>query len=203
MVGVITEEEARPLILQYEWLGTMGVPQRCVGLRDRDGELIGVSVFGHPGSPEAANLCGPDIPTLCLTRGACVHWAHPHAASYLISRAVKLAGVEVVYAYSDPAAGEIGTVYQACNWLYLGQGVGRGRNSGTARYETLVDPNGREFSARSLRHLGLRMADAEALGWRRKMTPPKHKYVSLVGDRRRRKMLRKRLRFPVLPYPRR
>ena len=24
---------------------------------------------------------------VCLTRGACVHWAHPHAASFLISRA--------------------------------------------------------------------------------------------------------------------
>ena len=27
--------------------------------------------------------------------------------------------------YSDPRDGEIGTVYQACNWIYLGEGVGR------------------------------------------------------------------------------
>jgi hypothetical protein len=51
-----------------------------------------------------------------------VHWAHPHAASRLIAHAVKFAaadfGWRVFLAYADMAAGEVGTVYQACNWLY-------------------------------------------------------------------------------------
>jgi hypothetical protein len=50
---------------------------------------------------------------------------------FLIARACKLAaeqfGWRIFYAYSDPMAGEIGTVYQAANWLHLG--VGRGKAS--------------------------------------------------------------------------
>lgn len=47
-----------------------------------------------------------------LARGACVHWAHPHAASHLIAKACKPAhqqfGWSVFFAYADPMAGEIG-----------------------------------------------------------------------------------------------
>jgi hypothetical protein len=202
-VEYIPEAEARTIIVRYEWLGTVGVPSICTGLRDPQGELIGVALFGHPGSPEAGNLCGPDVPTLCLMRGACVHWAHPHAASFLVSRAVKLSGAEVVYAYADPEAGEIGTIYQACNWLYLGQGVGRGRNSGTARYEQVRDPSGAVYAARALRHRGLTIREAKAMGWTPIKTVPKHKYCTLVGDKRRRRQVHALLRFPALPYPKR
>ena len=200
-VEVIEEREARPIILRYEWLGTVGVPSVCTGLREPQGELIGVALFGHPGSPEAGDICGPDVPTLCLTRGACVHWAHPHAASYLISRAVKLSGAEVVYAYADPAAGELGTVYQACGWLYLGQNVGR-KGSGV-RYEQIRDPTGAVYSVRVLRHRGLTITEAKALGWQPIKVLPKHKYVTFVGDKRRRRQLRSLLRFEPLPYPKR
>jgi len=56
-----------------------------------------------------------------------VHWAPRNAASFLISRAVKLVrcllGIERFFAYADPEAGEYGGVYQACGWHYLGQGL--------------------------------------------------------------------------------
>jgi hypothetical protein len=60
---------------------------------------------------------------LQLQRGACVHWAHHHAASRLIAYSLaeeEKRGTRIVVAFSDPAAGEIGTVYQATNWLYCG-----------------------------------------------------------------------------------
>lgn len=206
-VELISEAEARPIIRAYEWLGTLGLPEVCAGLRDPTGELVGVALFGHTGSPEARNICGPEVDALCLTRGACTHWAHPHAASYLIPRACRLAtevtGTRVFYAYADPQAGEIGTVYQACNWLYIGQGIGRRSNSGTARYEKIADPSGRLYSARSLRHLGLTLREAKELGWRPVKVLPKHKYVHFVGNRSEVKTLRAALRFPVLPYPKR
>jgi len=62
--------------------------------------------------------------TWVLSRGACVHWAHEHSASKLIGLSLKMlkksTDAHIVLAYSDSEAGEIGTVYQASNWLHLG-----------------------------------------------------------------------------------
>jgi hypothetical protein len=120
----ISFDEAKAIILRHERLGTMPTGTRaCYGLKTPDGELAGVVVFGPPPSPESCDLCGPEHRdlTVCLSRGACVHWAHPHAASSLIARACKLAtkecGWRIFSAYCDPTAGEIGVVYQAANWL--------------------------------------------------------------------------------------
>jgi len=145
IVVEISYEKAKELILKYEWLKNMGSTERSVGLI-LDGELAGVCCFGKTaGTDTARSVAGEEwaqhVVTLC--RGACVHWSHPHSASYLISRACKLmansgrttrsgkvfppAYIFVAYADGD-APGEIGTVYQACNWLYCG------KTSGTTMY---------------------------------------------------------------------
>src|ERR1700751_2897800 len=92
IVVEISYEKAKTIILQYEWLRTMGSSERCVGLI-LDGELAGVCCFGKTGGTEKAkSVCGEEwaqhVVPLC--RGACCHWCHPHSASYLISRACKL-----------------------------------------------------------------------------------------------------------------
>jgi len=207
-VRAIPIKDARPIIQRYEWLGTIGRAVAAYGLHTTDGELIGVALFGRPGSPEAGDLCGPDYRdrAICLERGACVHWAHPHAASFLISRACKLAaadhGWRIFYAYADPSAGELGTVYQACNWLYLGQNVGR--RAGSGMRNIVIDPNGREYSTRGLRHRGWKIEDIKHWpGWRIEKRPAKRKYCQLIGSRSELKKLRAALRYPPLPYPKR
>jgi len=148
IVVEISYEKAKELILKYEWLGNMGSTERSFGLI-LDGELAGVVCFGKTaGTDTARSVCkewARYVVTLC--RGACAHWAHPHSASYLISRACKLmansrrisksgkefppAYIFVAYADGD-APGEIGTVYQACNWLYCG------KTSGTTLYRDVT-----------------------------------------------------------------
>lgn len=144
IVVEISYEKAKPIILQYEWLKTMGSTERAIGLI-LDGELAGVVCFGKTGGTETAkSVCGEEwaqhVVTLC--RGACCHWSHPHSASYLISRACKLMAnsgrttksgkvfppAYIFVAYSDTDAGEIGTVYQSLNWAYTG------KTSGTTMY---------------------------------------------------------------------
>ena len=139
---------ARRIILNYEWLGTMpAAPLAYYGLVGPHQEELGVVSFGHGSGTLAKTLCGPDWVdrSIVLERGACVHFAHEHAASFLISRACKLVaedfGMRVITAYSDPEAGEIGTVYQACNWLYLGAGNGR-RPKDRFRWEGRVSRRG-------------------------------------------------------------
>ena len=87
----ISYEKAKELILKYEWLKNLGRTERSYGLI-LDGELAGVVCFGKTaGTDTAKSVCGEGwaqyVVTLC--RGACVHWTHPHSASYLISAACR------------------------------------------------------------------------------------------------------------------
>ena len=141
MVERVPFAEAKALIVRHEWLRSMPTGTlACYGLKTDLGDFVGVVAFARGPAPESHDLCGPEHRHLavCLARGACVHWAHPHAASFLISRACKLAhrnhGWKIFFAYADPRAGEIGAVYQACNWLYLGVGVGRRPCAGRWRF---------------------------------------------------------------------
>lgn len=126
-VREISFAEARKVILKFEWLGNMGTTERAFGLFLR-GELAGVTCFGKTaGTHTFASVAGKKwekyVTILC--RGACVHWAHEHAGSFLITRACQLMtkeGIHIFVAYSDTDAGEIGTIYQSLNWLYCGQG---------------------------------------------------------------------------------
>ena len=95
-VGSIPNADAKWLILRYEWLGTMPRRAYSYGLKSASGALLGVAVFGFTISPESRDVCGKDNRHLaiCLERGACVPDAPANAASFLISRAVKLAAAD-------------------------------------------------------------------------------------------------------------
>ena len=135
-VREITYDEAKAFILKYEWLGNMGTTVRAFGLFFGN-ELAAVECFGHPGSEDIKNICGVEHAdkVYWLARGACAHWAPPRSASsYLINRACEIMGAPwktrdgkdmpakfVFLATADSDAGEIGTVYQASNWVYVGK----------------------------------------------------------------------------------
>jgi hypothetical protein len=208
---------AAEIILKYEWLGTMGRATACYGLvSDRSTypndpnvegrELLGVACFGRGPGLYGGDVCGDTYRDLavCLERGACVHWAPKNAASFLIRNAVRQAahdhGWRIFYAYADPAAGEIGTVYQAANWHYLGQGPGRTSRKRKSRF---VRPDGTTVSSRMLHHYGLTRAQAAERGWRAIEVPTKHKYVWFEGPPALRRRLKNICRFPFLAYPKR
>ncbi len=134
-VREIDRETAKAFILKYEWLQKMGTSCRYFGLFFGE-ELAAVECFGHPGSTEILNLCGEEHADkiFWLARGANAHWAPPRsAASYLINAACKEFGKPwklngkdmppkfVFVATADTDAGEVGTVYQASNWVYIGK----------------------------------------------------------------------------------
>jgi hypothetical protein len=82
-----------------------------------------------------------------ISRGACISWSPKNLASSLIMFAinwmVRNTHYRVFTAYSDPEAKELGTIYQACNFYYLGQ------NSGTTKQYKIE--NGRWVSDRHFR----------------------------------------------------
>ena len=120
----IDYQEAKKIILEYEWLGTMGTTQMHYGIFF-NGVLAGAICFGYFQAMQGyASYVGDKYAKkgIQLSRGACVWWAHKHSASKLIAfglNEMKKKGYKFCIAFSDPDAGEIGTVYQATNWIYL------------------------------------------------------------------------------------
>tara|TARA_R110002020_G_scaffold153389_2_gene332781 strand:- start:7 stop:885 length:879 start_codon:yes stop_codon:yes gene_type:complete len=118
----ITRQQALPIILKYEWLGTLPVNySKFCGLYFGN-TIAGVTCFVEVKFGGKFTLY--NYPAICLGRGACVHWCPEWGGSYLIQGSLKLLfkNYEPTYivAFTDWKAGEIGTLYQACNWSYLG-----------------------------------------------------------------------------------
>ena len=120
-------------------------------------------------------------------------------------------GMVVFLAYSDSEAGEIGTIYQACNWLYLGNSNGRGKSG--SRQEGRRKGTDEWINSRRLRNLARNdgyedtsywWADARASGlWEFRRVTDRARYVTFAGGAKDVKAARAALRYQPLPYPKR
>lgn len=210
VVRPVTYAAAKQIILKYEWLGTMASTSyhygiffglhcagaTCVGRTATSGHNAH-KPYGLRGSHEFATLA----------RGACVHWAPEGTNSKLVAWTIKLlrkTAIRVVIAYADTDAGEIGTIYQACGWTYIG------RSTGGVQY---IGPNGRIYDVKvvydTLRTHGQRdrISWSEQRdhmlrnGWREQKVNPKHRYVIAVNPKD--DAVRKRIDSMAKPYPKR
>lgn len=188
----VSFQQAKSIILQYEYLGTMPSGFRCAYGIFWQGYCGGVVVCGSPNPMQIANsVFGGkwQDQVMQIHRGACVWWAHQHSASRLIGYTMRELSKEnkwrIAIAFADPNAGEIGTVYQATNWLYCGW---------TAKRPDYVDAAGK-------RKVG--NFQVKGAGLTRIERPRKRRYVALLGNRRLVKESRRDLKWPVLPYEKR
>jgi hypothetical protein len=121
-------QEIKAFVTRHEWLGKM--PRRPTHrfVATYQGRLAGVIVLATPNS--FSSLLGHEYRHLekLISRGACISWSPRNLGSALVMFAlrwmVKNSEFRIFTAYSDPEAGELGTIYQACNFTYLGQTYG-------------------------------------------------------------------------------
>lgn len=216
VVEQINSKDAASIILKYEWLGTMPpFAWRCFGLRHKD-SLLAASVF--------VALKNGNVPytlfhhrSVALVRGASVHWAPTNAASKLTQGALRLIEVsspemDFAVAFVDSEAGEIGTIYQACGWHFLGWTTAR-------RWEA---PNGTTFNPSHHRNLAWNrhgrgagrkvtpqdvkamQAQLIAAGWRIVVAGKRGRYAAVLkSNRRDARPLVKLLEKHSKPYPKR
>lgn len=153
-------------IERHEWLGKMPKRPTHRFIATYKGRLAGVIVMATPNS--FSNLLGEEDRNLekLISRGACISWSPKNLGSALIMYAVrwmvKHTGFRVFTAYSDIEARELGTIYQACNFHYLGQNSG-----GRFEYFDPDFPNSGWFSDRQFRQLSQikRYARDLGIGW--------------------------------------
>jgi hypothetical protein len=185
-VEEISYQQAASIILPYEWWGTMSRTRLHYGLWSPDGELIGAECLGGVYSGRALV---PGAIEMILQRGACVYWKPPGAPSFLIKRALLLAyrdhKVEIVRAYADRRADEIGQIYQYLGWHYIG--LGRGHGDERVEWHMKDRPADQWVTSRNLGHQGYvgkgAWARARTEGWESRKAPAKHEFMRLTGPR--------------------
>ena len=114
-----------PFILEYEYLGTMPGWSEFAFAQYFKNLVGGVLLFGHTtGSDKAFTKMFKNEKVLQLQRGVNFWWTPKNSASYFISKACRWlkdnTDYNIITATCDEEAGEVGTIYQALNWSYIG-----------------------------------------------------------------------------------
>ena len=212
IVKEVDYSAAKEIIEEYEWLKCMSaIVKHCYGIFFGDA-CAGVVVFSQEYSENLGHWDKYDYTgkMILLSRGACVYWAHPHSASKLISTAIKLLPekYKVVTATVDELAGEIGTIYQACNFYYIGsmrENNPNVKNPNGGRFGVLI--NDKLYGARSMRQKIGSQRKADVLErWPDAVfvkQMPKRRYFYFRGTKKERAYYLSKIQKFVKPYPKR
>ena len=135
-------------------------------------------------------------------------WCHPNAptntASFVISKTMRMLPTEVrlIVTFADTGQQHQGTIYQALNFIYLGQsatGIRYVDNTGievTARLANVYKMRNHErFGHMTLKQI------REELGWQPVISHSKHRYAIGVGKQRH--QINQQLSLLSQPYPKR
>lgn len=199
---LINFKTAETIILDYEWIGTMPLPRSCrymFGIYF-EGVLGGALVYVEPSTRQF--LVDYPRKVVQLNRGATAHWTPRNTASRMIGQSVRhlrREGVIAIIAYCTPEAGEIGEIYQACNFMYTGM---------TAPSTSYYLDN-HWVSARTLADK-IKWARTRSEAWQVKFaTLPsrqlggKFRYVLPIGTKKENAEFVAHFKYQSLPYPKR
>jgi hypothetical protein len=227
--------EHKKFIERYEWLGTVGRGTKWVFTARHTSGLLGGAVLVSEPNAYMKGF-GRELEAL-IHRGACASWTPKNTGSKLVMFTVRWmvnnTSKRLFSAYSDPEAGEIGTIYQACNFEYLGSGWGSKTR--------IVLPWGKETTPQVFNQTAMYKKACKALGikWQPNWSKPngfknlkeiplevkqkikqwgkdilaqsshrvcaaKGKYIILLGrDKREQKVLDKKKYWKTYSYPKR
>ena len=181
-VKEVSYVDVKPFILNIHYAHRMPQVVFRFGLF-RDKELVGVITYGRPASPPLCRgICGIEHKDKVYELNRLVLLNNKYnEASILISSSMKLLPSPlIIVAYADTKHNHIGTVYQACNFLF----------TGTSKPRTdMASKNGKH----SRHHLGDKT--------NRVYRSAKHRYVQFLGNRRERRYLKTCLNYPIKDYP--
>jgi len=223
VVRETTYATAKSLIEEYEWLGCMSAVSYFYYGIFFEGVCGGVVCYGPEYSENLGKITrergtsgadwsryGYEGSMILLNRGACTHWSHPHSASKLIRGSMKMLPkkYEVVTATVDDLAGEIGTIYQACGFHYVGSMRDGNANVSSRKGDRdawLVD--GKLYGSRNLRSkIGTtKMEEIKKIypDVRKVKQNSKGRYFSFRGSKKVKRQHLAAIADKIKPYPKR
>ena len=186
----------------YSWLLEKHYAKRipqimfAFGLYDED-KLKGVVTYGIPASPALCmGICGKEYSDKVLELNRlCLMENNKNESSFLVANSIKLLPrPTIIVSYADTAQGHVGYVYQSTNFLYTGLSANR------------VD-----WTVKGLEHKHSKtLSDGMTLESIKEKygedfyyteRSRKHRYIFFHGSKTDKKVMRKKLLYGVLPYP--
>jgi hypothetical protein len=122
------QQNLKKFIERHEWLGNLSQYTTHWFASYHKDIVAGVILFNMPNA--FSKILGENTKNLerLISRGACISWSPKNLASSFLMWCIKWMVNNTQYrlftAYSDPTAKELGTIYQACNFYYMGQTAG-------------------------------------------------------------------------------
>lgn len=216
IIKQINKKTASDVILEYEWLHSMPFANKyffgIYFIINNIEHLGGVLVFGNEYSENTGNWDKYEFTDklLLLSRGVCLWWTPKNTASFFISRVIKWikqnTKYKIITATVDPAAGEIGTIYQSLNWDYVGLMSGNYHgNKMATRFGVIIDGKLR-FSRWIRKQLGTMKKEEILKHYPNAIFVPqyrKQRYFYFIGNKSENKKLRNNIKHLILPYPKR
>ena len=184
----------------YDWILNRHYAKRVPNITDAFGlydgkELIGVITYGIPPSPSLCRgICGDDHSHLVLELNrVCLLRNNKNEASFFVAKTLKMVrSPRIVVSYADTSMNHVGTIYQACNFIYTGISAKRNewREIGTNKHsKTLCEQVSLEERIR------------ETDKYEHIARPQKHRYIYLLGSKKEKKTFKKALNYPIEEYP--
>lgn len=177
IVKALDARTARDVVEREHYLHRKPPVSHAFGLYEVDA-LVGVCIFGVPGSRDVQKSVCPAAPDLALELNRL--WVHDrmprNTESWFVARCLALLPPRIVFSYADTRQGHAGYIYRALNFAYAGW---TDMDRKTPRFDYIVPGKHSREAFRSGQ-------GAQAEKVRRK---PKHRYWITTGDRRARRRL--------------
>ncbi len=193
----IAYSKAMDVVVKNHYLHRKAPCSFSFGMHCKESDrLVGVIVYGTPSSaPLRRGICGEEESgnVIELTRLWVEDGTPKNAESFLIGNTIKLVNKEIIVSFAEIEQGHLGIVYQATNWIYTGLSAKRTNwtISGVDKHcQTLAD----KYTAAEIRD---KYGDKFSLVPRSR----KHRYVFFNCRSNRKKELMRKLKYPILPYP--
>ena len=192
-VCYVGQSITRKFLMKYHYLKSLPPGTICYGLFV-DKELCGVAAFGLPTSVAAAkSIYGKYFNKVFeLRRFALKPGTGKNTASFFLSRALKLLNKRkpnlwAVLSYADPNVGHFGTIYQACNFFYIGE----------TKSSIVAVLNGNRICERSIKNLPVEKLSKAVV----KVERGKYRYIYIFGNKKEREFRKGFLRVEIKKYP--
>ena len=209
IVKPVSNQDAQSMSIRCHYLHRECPCTQAYGLFNDADKMIGVCIYGVPSSSTLKRgICGDEEAdhVIELKRLYVEDDAPQFAESFFISQTFKLMrkdqpNYDILVSYADGGYGHVGTVYQATNWLYTGLSA--------AFVDYIEEGNDKDHLTQAdawKAKYGSAAKAREALG--DKITTiersRKHRYIKFNGtSRARNQQLLGKLRYSIMPYPKR
>ena len=193
-VNKITYQETKPFILHIHYAKRMPSISFAYGLFFKN-ELVGVVCYGSPPSQSLCKgIAGEEYKGKVLELNRLVlKYNIKNEASYLVGNSFKLLPKpKIVVSYADTSQNHTGYIYQATNFIYTGL-------SDKRTEWRMKDSNKHSKTICEKYSLNERKNNPDKFYVMDR--PRKHRYIYIIGNKKDKKNILKKLKYPIFQYP--